>query len=64
MSECNVRPEYPKAAKKVSVTSTNQKGFNVTLADASQAPETKVFWSGERDNDMTSPVWPANVVTC
>ena len=36
----------------------------LTLAEASQAPDTKVFWSGERERDMTSPVWPAKVVTC
>ena len=30
----------------------------ITLADASQAPDTKVRMSGERERDMTSPVWP------
>ena len=29
-----------------------------TLADASQAPDTKVRISGDRERDMTSPVWP------
>ena len=38
--------------------------MKITLAEASQAPETKVFWSGESESDMTSPVWPAKVVTC
>ena len=27
-----------------------------TLAEASQAPETNVLWSGERERDITSPV--------
>jgi len=33
----------------------------LTLAEASQAPETKVFWSGPIERLMTSPVWPLNV---
>ena len=35
-----------------------------TLAEASQAPETKVRISGDRDNDMTSPVCPVKDVVC
>ena len=35
-----------------------------TLAEASQAPDTKVLWSGLRLRDMTSPVWPAYTATC
>ena len=38
--------------------------YKDTLADASHAPETKVFWSGDKERDMTSPVWPPNDVTC
>jgi hypothetical protein len=30
----------------------------ITLAEASHAPDTNVLKSGERDNDMTSPVCP------
>lgn len=30
------------------------------LEVASQAPETNMFLSGERDRDMTSPVWSLN----
>ena len=37
---------------------------NRTLADASQAPDTKVRMSGERERDITSPVWPVYVVDC
>ena len=33
----------------------------LTLAEASQAPETKVFWSGPIERLMTSPVCPLNV---
>lgn len=36
----------------------------VTFADASQAPDTNVRMSGERDKLMTSPVWPVNDVVC
>ena len=35
-----------------------KKNRQITLADASQAPDTKVRMSGERERDMTSPVWP------
>merc|ERR1712241_1390317 len=35
-----------------------------SLADASQAPDTKVRMSGERERDITSPVWPVYVVDC
>ena len=35
-----------------------------TFAEASHAPETKVRISGERERDMTSPVWPVYVVHC
>lgn len=35
-----------------------------SLAEASQAPEMNVRMSGESDNDITSPVWPVNAVTC
>lgn len=35
-----------------------------SLAEASQAPETNKRASGARDRDITSPVWPANVVVC
>jgi len=34
----------------------------MTLADASQAPDTKVLKSGARESDMTSPVWPVKEV--
>ena len=33
----------------------------LTLAEASQAPETKVFWSGPIERLMTSPVCPLKV---
>ena len=45
------------------VSGAREAGWSPTLAEASQAPETKVFWSGERERDITSPVWPAKVVT-
>lgn len=35
-----------------------------SLAEASQAPETKSLVSGARDRLMTSPVWPVKVVVC
>ena len=35
-----------------------------TLAEASQAPETKVLVSGESERDMTSPVCPVKEVIC
>lgn len=35
-----------------------------SLIEASQAPDTKVCWSGERDRLMTSPVWPEKTVVC
>ena len=35
-----------------------------TLAEASQAPDTNVFWSGPRDTLMTSPVCPLKVRVC
>ena len=35
-----------------------------TLAEASHAPDTKVLWSGLRERNMTSPVWPAYIVIC
>ena len=31
-----------------------------TLAAASHAPDTNVLLSGDKDMDMTSPVWPVN----
>ena len=46
------------------VQSKIRERVKVTFAEASQAPETNVFWSGERESDITSPVWPAKVVTC
>lgn len=36
----------------------------LTLAEASQAPDTNVLMSGESDKLMTSPVWPVNDVVC
>lgn len=36
----------------------------LTLADASQAPDIKVFPSYDRERLITSPVWPVNVVVC
>ncbi len=36
----------------------------LTLAEASQAPETNVRISGANDKDITSPVCPMNDVTC
>ena len=36
----------------------------LTLAEASQAPDTNVRMSGESDKLMTSPVWPVNDVVC
>ena len=38
--------------------------FCLTFAEASQAPETKEFWSGPRDTLITSPVWPLKLSTC
>jgi hypothetical protein len=38
--------------------------FDLTFAEASQAPDTKVLMSGESDRDMTSPVCPMNGVHC
>lgn len=35
-----------------------------SLAEASQAPETKVRLSGERERLITSPVWPVKPVVC
>lgn len=35
-----------------------------SFAEASQAPETKVRRSGDRDRLMTSPLWPENTVVC
>ncbi|CAG9135121.1 unnamed protein product [Plutella xylostella] len=35
-----------------------------SLADASQAPDTKVRWSGARERDITSPVCPVNCPHC
>lgn len=35
-----------------------------SLMEASQAPDTKVRMSGDRDKDMTSPLWPVKVVVC
>lgn len=35
-----------------------------SLTDASQAPETKVRMLGDRERDMTSPLWPVNAVVC
>jgi len=34
------------------------------LADASQAPDTNVLMSGDRERLITSPVWPLNEVVC
>ena len=34
------------------------------LAEASQAPDTKVRMSGAKDNDITSPVWPTKEPHC
>ena len=35
-----------------------------TLAEASQAPDTNVRISGDRERDITSPVCPVNDVVC
>ena len=35
-----------------------------TLADESQAPDTKEFWSGPSETLITSPVCPAKVIVC
>jgi hypothetical protein len=32
--------------------------IEITLAEASQAPETNVFISGDNESDITSPVCP------
>ena len=35
-----------------------------SLTEASQAPDTKVRRSGDRDRLMTSPLWPEKTVVC
>lgn len=35
-----------------------------SLTEASQAPDTNVRRSGDRDRLMTSPVWPEKTVVC
>lgn len=36
----------------------------LTFAEASQAPDTNILWSGETAKLITSPVWPLNAVVC
>ena len=42
----------------------NESIARLTLAEASHAPETKVFISGANDRDITSPVCPWKLVVC
>lgn len=41
-----------------------KKNATRTLAEASQAPDTNVRISGDKERDMTSPVCPVNDVVC
>jgi hypothetical protein len=43
---------------------TAESNKKLTLAEASQAPDTNVRISGERERDMTSPVCPVKDVVC
>lgn len=62
------RHEHPTARndvrKEFIIISIGASSTVPTLAEASQAPETKVRMSGDNDSDMTSPVWPVNDVVC
>lgn len=57
-------PQLDSKYKRVKLASVWAKAQHTcTLAVASQAPDTNVFWSGPSERLITSPVWPSNLVT-
>ena len=54
----------PQLVKKKERNDQIDRSLPITLAEASHAPETNVFMSGDIERDITSPVCPWKLVVC